>query len=233
MRVYLNLRHWVSERATAFRSGLAACGYTDIHEGIGRGDLLVTWNRIGPADAMARECERSGIPVIVVENASWGAAVPGQWLHVTRTRHNTAGLYQLGSGKRWDGLDIALAPWRSGQGESVVLVQRGIGSPPTCQPRGWHLEQRGRLRMHPGMNPAKPLREDLARASKVITWGSAAAVQAAIWGIPVESHMPNWIGAQDNTDAGRLQMLRRMAWAQWKLEEIASGQAFSHLLGRG
>lgn len=235
MRVYLNLRHWVSERANAFQDGLKRLGYTDIHLGIGRGDLLVTWNRIQAADRMANECERSDIPVIVAENASWGAAVPGQWLHITRTRHNTADLYQVGSTKRWDGLEVPLAPWRTGgHGETVVLAQRGIGAPPTAQPPHWVQTQAGRVRPHPGRMPSgRPLREDLAKAGKVITWGSAAAVQAAIWGIPVESHMPNWIGEQNNTDAGRLAMLRRMAWAQWNLEEISSGRAFAHLLGRG
>ena len=51
-----------------------------------------------------------------------------------------------------------------------------------------------------------------------------------MWGIPVESHMPNWIGAQDNTEAGRLAMFRRLAWAQWQLSEIATGEPFRRLL---
>jgi len=65
-----------------------------------------------------------------------------------------------------------------------------------------------------------------------VTWGSGAAVKALTWGIHVESHMPNWIGEQDNTDAGRLEMFRRLAWAQWTLDEIEDGTAFRHLLVR-
>jgi hypothetical protein len=42
--------------------------------------------------------------------------------------------------------------------------------------------------------------------------------------------MPNWIGAQDNTDHGRLSMFRRLAWAQWRIEEIANGDPFAWLL---
>jgi hypothetical protein len=64
----------------------------------------------------------------------------------------------------------------------------------------------------------------------VITWGSGAAVRALLRGIPVESHMPNWIAAQDNTDAGRLAMFRRLAWANWRLSEIADGVPFRRLL---
>jgi hypothetical protein len=70
----------------------------------------------------------------------------------------------------------------------------------------------------------------LAKASKVVTWGSGAAIKALMMGIRVESHMPNWIGEQDNTDEGRLAMFRRLAWANWRLSEIESGQAFRWLL---
>lgn len=59
---------------------------------------------------------------------------------------------------------------------------------------------------------------------------SGAALQALLWGIPVASEMPDWIGAQDNTDAGRLAMFRRLAWAQWTLEEISDGLPFRSLL---
>ena len=54
-----------------------------------------------------------------------------------------------------------------------------------------------------------------------------------MWGIRVESHMPNWIGEQDNTDEGRVAMFRRLAWAQWTLEEIESGEPFQRLIRCG
>ncbi len=56
-------------------------------------------------------------------------------------------------------------------------------------------------------------------------------MKALLWGIPVESHYPRWIGKQDNTDAGRLAMFERLAWAQWTHEEIAEGLPFRRLLG--
>ncbi len=42
--------------------------------------------------------------------------------------------------------------------------------------------------------------------------------------------MPHWIGEQDNTDAGRLAMFRRLAWAQFRMAEIESGEAFARML---
>jgi hypothetical protein len=91
--------------------------------------------------------------------------------------------------------------------------------------KGW------RIRRHPGTKPAKPLEDDLVQCGRVITWGSGAAIKALMMGIPVTSHMPGWVGEQDNTDDGRLAMFRRLAWAQFRLSELESGYAFARMLG--
>lgn len=231
MRAWLNLRHQQSERGAAFRKGLERLGY-EVELGIPSSpdDLFVTWNRIGQADRAANIFESAGRPVLVCENATWGNDFAGgQWLTMARNRHNTAGMFPVGGHDRWDSLRVDLQPWRT-SGETVILAQRGIGSPPTVMPHGWAYHQKGRLRPHPGRGLSKPLADDLAKAGKVVTWGSGAAVLALMWGIPIESHMPNWIAEQDNTDAGRLAMFRRLAWAQWRLEEVSSGKAFEWLL---
>lgn len=221
MRALLNLRYTVPERRAAFEQGLKR---------IGDPEVFVTWNRIGAADRTAKEYEARGLPVIVAENAAWGNEFQGQqWYSLALNWHNTAGRFPIGGPERWDALGADLMPWRSG-GETVVLPQRGIGPPGVAMPRDWPAKQIGRIRSHPGTRPCKPLEEDLARAGKVVTWGSGAAVKALMWGIPVESHMPNWISEQDNTDDGRLAMFRRLAWAQRNLAEIASGEAFEWLL---
>jgi hypothetical protein len=197
-----------------------------------KGDILVTWNRVGIGHLSAQAFESCGLPVLVTENASWGNSFAGDsWLTIARSQHNTAGRFPVGDDARWDDLGIELAPWRIG-GETVILPQRGIGSPPTAMPQKWldKLKVSGRIRTHPGTKPAIPLEQDLANCGHVITWGSGAAIKALMMGIPVTSHMPNWIGEQDNTDEGRLAMFRRLAWAQWRYSEIESGEAFSRLL---
>lgn len=233
MQAWLNLRHAGSERAVRFAAGLGRLGYM-VSRGVtfepGPDDILVTWNRITSGEQAAREFERRGLPVIVAENATWGNWLAGrEWLTLARNHHNTAGRFPVGGPERWDALGVELEPWRT-EGETVILPQRGLGSPPTAMPRDWPWSQEGRIRLHPGMNSVKPLHDDLARAGRVVTWGSGAAVKALMWGIPVESHMPGWIAEQDNTDGGRLDMLRTLAWAQWLSEEIESGEAFERLL---
>lgn len=230
---WLNLRYSIPERIEAFRLGLQRHGY-EIRHGIsqnpGARDVLLTWNRVGHVDQIAGRYGQ----VLVAENAAWGNGLAGRrWISLARDRHNTAGMFPLGGAERWDALGIELKPWRT-EGETVLLPQRGIGSAPTAMPRDWLVGAQarfpGRVRRHPGRGDAKPLEEDLAHCGRVVTWGSGAAVQALMWGIPVVSEMPDWIGAQDNTDAGRLEMFRRMAWAQWKLEEVSAGVPFERLL---
>jgi hypothetical protein len=224
---WLNLRYSEGDRADAVVSAVCKLGFkpkTGLCPDPGESDLMVTWNRIGEADRIANRFRR----VIVLENASWGKGViEGRWLSVARDRHNTAGMFPVGGPERWDSLGVELCEWRS-DGETVILPQRGIGSPPTAMPRGWEAKHKGRIRRHPGTRPAKPLKEDLSKCGRVVTWGSAAAIQALMMGIPVVSEMPNWIGEQDNTDEGRLAMFRRLAWAQWQYHEL--DEAFARLL---
>lgn len=235
MKAWLNLRYSLSDRYDAFSQGFKKLGYSTEH-GIPKeakqGDLFCSWNRIGRADVIAQQFEAAGLPVIIAENSTWGNDfLGGQWLSLWRNLHNRAG--RFGKPDRWDCLNVELAPWRTGE-EVVILPQRGIGSPPVAMPHGWadraYKRTGGRVRPHPGKNPCKTLEDDLANARLVVTWGSGSAVKALMIGVPVESDMPNWCGEQNNTDAGRLAMFRRLAWSQWHMDEIRSGEAFEWLL---
>lgn len=228
MRALLNLRYTTDERARMFRAGLESLGYTVLLGQSGTpepGDLFITWNRIGHADHTANQFVSAGARVLVVENASWGNEFAGDnWYHIAENYHNTAGCFPVGDSARWDSIGVELQPWRT-KGETVILMQRGIGK--HGSPVGWSNGIDVRRRPHPGRNKSSmPLDQDLAHAGKVVTWGSGAAIKALMMGIPVESKMPNWIGQQDNTDEGRLAMFRKLAWAQWRHGEIESGEAF-------
>lgn len=234
-RAWLNLRFTVPERRAIFTVGLERLGFEVRHElthDPREGDVLVTWNRIHDGDEAARIFQARNLPVIVTENATWGNEFAGRnWYTLTRNFHNVSGTFPVDGAERFDSLGVGLGDWRR-DGETVVLASRGIGPAAYRMPPNWPGQQRGRVRAHPGRFPerAKPLREDLANCGQVVTWGSGAATTALMWGIPVESHQPQWIAAQDNTDAGRLAMFRRLAWAQWTMDEIASGEPFARLL---
>jgi hypothetical protein len=233
MRAWLNLRFTVPERRAIFTAGLERLGYEvryELTRNPERGDIFVTWNRIHDGDEVARTFTDHGLPVIVTENATWGNEFAGRnWYTLARDYHNISGAFPVGDPERWDSLGVELEPFRT-SGETVILASRGIGPAAFRMPPDWPGRQRGRIRAHPGRKEGKPLRDDLAQCGRVVTWGSGAAVKALMWGIPVDSHQPRWIAAQDNTEAGRLAMFRSLAWAQWTHEEIASGEPFVRLL---
>lgn len=235
---WLNLRHNVKSRTEAFTKGLERLGYT-VQPGVttvpNPGDIFVTWNRIREGRLAAGAFESRGLPVLVAENASWGNGfMGGHWYTLARGYHNTSGCFPIGDASRWDEIEADVKPWRRPGGETIILPSRGIGPPGHAMPDGWGQSALarfgGRLRPHPGQDGCLPLDEDLKSAGRIITWGSGAAILALMWGVRVLSEMPNWIGEQDNTDQGRLDMFRRLAWAQWRLGEIASGEAFARLL---
>lgn len=241
MRAWLNLRFTVPERRRAFREGLTRLGYV-VNEGFPdfptATDVLVSWNRIGDAHRIAGIFEKAGAQVLIAENAAWGNDFAcRRWYTITRHYHNLAGpeYFDEGEPDRWRKLGVSLRPFRKGGAETVILPQRGIGPERVKMPSDWTQRARreypgARVRLHPGTNKVVELERDLACAKEVVTWGSGAAIKALLWGIPVRSYLPGWIGAQDNTDEGRLAMFERLAWAQWTLEEISQGIPFRRLL---
>jgi hypothetical protein len=206
------------------------------------GDVLLIWNRSGVNEHDARRFESVGATVLVAENGYLGKEWLGiKWFALAIGHHNGLGLWHDEGPDRWDRYGVELHPWRSGH-EVVVLPQRGIGEPGIAMPRSWPAAKYGRVREHPGIRPCKPLNDDLAHAAYVVTWGSGAALKALLFGVPVYYGLSGWIGAQaalpisdiggspKRSDADRLAMFRRLAWAQWTVNEIETGEPFLRLM---
>ncbi len=234
-------------RRADFLAGLTACGY-EIVANLPKpkpGDLLVTWNRHGAKDALARHFEAAGATVLVVENGHLGKVWRGRkWFALARGHHAGAGDWPDGGPARWDGWNVEMAPWREGR-DVIVLEQRGIGEPGIASPPGWanHVQARigGRIRRHPGADvPAVSLADDLKDARCVVTWHSSAALHAILLGVPVFYEFPQWIGAgaarhlsefhKGPKHGDRLGMFRRLAWAMATDEEVRSGEAIARLV---
>jgi hypothetical protein len=237
-------------RAERFAQGLRAAGF-DVCSSIPNpkhGDVLLIWNRYGRFDEEARRFEKGGARVVVTENSYLAGMIPGRWHALAIGHHGGAGTWICGGPERWDSLGVELSPFRWVGREVVILGQRNIGEPGIASPLGWAEVTKhkigGRIRPHPGNEPAKlSLADDLAHASGVMTWASSAALVALMLGVPVWYEMPKWIGATasrpieewgrtaNRSDRDRLAMFRKLIWAQWRIEEIEDGTAFRHLLG--
>jgi hypothetical protein len=246
-RAVIMLRDDPHYRRDAFAKGLRRVGFEIMQQGSpGPSSVLVLWNRkAGREEQLAEAYERSGATVLIAENGYIGKDKDGHQLYaISRGGHNGSGQWFIGEQDRWAKLGIELKPWRepfAEDGYVLVCGQRGIGSRTMASPGGWHtrvVHEQGRLippvgpfhiRPHPGNNhkPATTLEQDFAKARGVLVWSSSSGVKALVAGLPVCYAAPRplaWLKGP------REEALRRMAWAQWTLEEIADGTAFECLL---
>lgn len=244
-------------RLDAFRTGLERCGYavrTAPPASAGADDLLVIWNRGRINAKLAKLYDAARASVLVAENGYLGREWRGGvWYAIARDHHNGAGAWPDGGPGRWESFGVELAPWRQDGDALVVLAQRGIGESHLCGTRAWAQQTAAalakrtrrpvRIRWHPGEPPYRvSLEDDLRDAFAVVTWSSGAALKALLLGVPVFYGCPSWIGrdaARPLSDelespflGDRLPMLRRLAWAMWNVDEIATGEPFRCLTSR-
>jgi len=238
-------------RPDAFLEGLGRHGYTPSAKHNARpGNVLLIWNRKGRDHRLAQTYEAAGGTVIVAENGYITPHRKTKTYAIALNHHNGAGTWPVGGPERWDSLGIEIQPWRTDGDHILLLPQRGIGEPSIAMPRGWPADMAGKLsrmgrrvviRQHPGPEKSEPY-EALKGAWAAVTWASGAGIKALVAGVPVFHGLPSWIGAQaacgdisrlaDPPMPDRLPMLRRLAWSQWTLSEIQSGEPFAWLLQR-
>ncbi len=259
MRAYSLIRPGPIYRREAFDAGLKAAGL-DLRKGSpmhgDKCDVLVIWNRYGDNHNLASRVEAGGGRVIVAENGYLGSDAQGRQLYaLAEGGHNGSGRWPAGDGSRWNALGVELQPMRE-KGEHILICpNRSFGRPDFIMPLGWaertaeHLKKFTdrpiRIRPHPGnwqtKPPKVPLADDLKNAHAVVIWASSAGVHALVAGVPVICTSPFWIlkgaapGHIEDVDqasaAEREPAFERLAWAQWTLDEISSGEPFKRLLG--
>ena len=243
------LRASLHYRRECFDAGLAAASF-DVVKALPHpqpGDVVLTWNRYGAGEEMARYFEQCGATALVVENGYLGKSWRGgEWFALAIGHHNGAGRWPDLGPQRWDSWGIELPPYRTGGRETLILAQRGIGEGRVRSPDLWAEQVRGRIggriRPHPGVHAVLPLEDDLEDAREVVTWNSGAALRALELGVPCWHAYREWIGAPasrrlsewgaepQRDEAARLAMFRRLAWAMWTLDEIKTGEPLRHVL---
>jgi hypothetical protein len=221
------------------------------------GDVGLIWNKTARSQQTVKMAQIGGCPVMVAENGYVGKDAQGiQPYALALDGHNGSGRWHAPNSSRMEALHLDLKPLKDPlpfQSNILVADQRGIGSdlmrsPPrfgasavaTLQSRGFSAH----LRPHPGRNtPATTLVDDLANCAALVVWSSNCATTAIIAGLPVYYAAPTMactpavvpfnhglgIGALPS-EADRLQGLTKMAWAQWFISEITSGEPLKLLL---
>ncbi len=251
---------FADDRHGAIEEGLRRTGYRVVKgpgPAKDERDVLLTWTvHKGYKENTARAFEAQGGRVVVCEEAHLKGLVRGEKLFtVVLHDHNGGGPWPIGGPERWASFDIELVPWRERGEHIVVREQRGIGSRKIGSPPNWHQDTAARLRQmtsrpvvirrHPKIVAREgleqiPLKKALHDCHALVTWASSDGTLALIEGVPVFALAPNFFveSACDRDLANiespampdRLPAFERLAWAQWSLNEIRSGETFEVLL---
>lgn len=241
-------------RHIAIGRGLARLGYEPtwaLDRSIGAGDAIVTWNLTG-RDGLVEIARAAGAKLVVAEEAYTRRLAPGKRFALALWGHAGSGIWPDGGIERWERLGIELTPWRAVGERIVVCGQRGIGSKAMASPPNWHEMTAKKLwgltarpvvvRPHPGKrkNEIEPFLAQIAGAHAVVVWSSACGVEALVHGVPVFYAAPFFVAAaaarrwprdvEDCFLADRAHALGRVAWAEWDLGEIESGEALERVL---
>lgn len=184
------------------------------------------------------------------------SVTPGSYYSLAVGGYNGSGRWFVGGRERFDALEIELKPWAAPGGHLLICPNRGFGSRVMCPPQNWGQNKvqqwrsyagEVRVREHPGnKRPGRELREDLIGCSAISIWASSAGVHALVAGVPVYCDAPKWVckGAtvemvgclpherREAWDRARLDAMIGLAWHQWTVNEVMSGEPFDHLLRR-
>lgn len=258
MRAWSSIRALPHYRHDAFAQGLRNAGY-DVTLGEPTapalpGDVFVCWNRYGSIEVACDRFEAQGGTVIVAENGYLGMDREDRRIYALAVGyHNGRGRWPDGGPDRFAALGRAPAPLSTGGDHILVAPNRPFGARGGIMTHDWAGDVARRLRSvtrrpvrvrpHPGNSaPQTPLENDLAGAWCVVIWSSSVGIGALMAGIPVICECPFWI-CKDATGAdiasverpffdyaARQRSLERMAWGQWTVEEIESGEPFRRLM---
>lgn len=243
--------------AGAFADGIAAAGHTAHFRSIGdhtKGEtepcdvVIVDGLRERGADVLA-DFEKRGIPVIVtdlgyIDRASGPTDIEGHW------QVGIGGLNRLPSidcpGDRFVKLGVEVAAPRTDGAVTIIAGQHvGDAAHPfktAAEIARWAEEIASKIdgevvfRPHPRSPDVRPnlpiddlpLAESLARAKNVVAYSSNIGNDALLAGVQPLANGPA-IWADVSIDA-RDAYFAKLAYAQWTLDEISSGEAIRFLV---
>jgi hypothetical protein len=178
-----------------------------------------------------------------------GGPKPTDYYSVSLDWHNGRGSWPCGGPERFRAIGVELKPWREKGSYVLICPNRSFGVGAQVMRSDWAASTARRLsretkreirtRAHPGNNaPQRSIEEDLTYAWAVVVWSSSVAVHSLLAGIPTFIEAPWQVlkraGASGKVDdpivPDRLPHFERMAWHQWTVKEIESGEPFRALL---
>lgn len=234
----------------AFASGLQRHGWrTTISHQPAKCDLLMLWG-VRRKDCITRQKELGG-EVCILER---GYTAWPQWISVSfggqlNGRATFRGPF-TDSSRFEKYLSHLLYPWKPDDGGEVIVMGQCYGDT-SCgeiNVRSYFpamvnaFEKQGfktRFRPHPREKVTVPIADDLAKARFVVTWNSISGVDAVLAGVPTvamdQGSMVWDVAGHELTmppKPRRAAWAHALAWKQWQMSELASGECWE-IVGGG
>lgn len=179
-----------------------------------------------------------GVPVIVL-NLPYFRERPEYW-QVSVDGLNRPPMFDCQQ-DRFDALGLAIkAKGGDAKGYTLIACQNATDKShglSEADYAAWEAAQDGKLRPHPHVAVSKTsLADDLAGASCVKTLCSTTGIDALLAGVPAVADLPEraaWgalSGAKLPSVKQRAALFSRLAYGQWTLDEMASGECARFLL---
>lgn len=227
----------------AFAAGLRRHGLTVTSGTLPRpADILVLWGV--RRSELIRSQKAAGGEVVILERGYLGDRFA--WTSVSFGGGlNGRGIFRgpFDDGSRWEAhFAHLMQPWQRREGPVVVMGQvptdnavRHIDFNRWARRTLDHFRASGRqayIRPHPQVaKGGRPLADVLAEAAMVVTYNSNSGVDAVLAGVPTIAMDPGsmaWdVTGHDLSEVAptpdRTAWAHRLAWCQWRMDEIASG----------
>lgn len=256
MKAWLRIPAQPLDRWRAFQQGLVRIGFKVIEPhrscDLGPGDVIVTWNVTTRDRDQIEAAAVFGARHIVAENGYLTSAGGTRFIALSRDGHNGSGTWPVGGPERWARMERSLPPLHVSGNLVLVCAQRGIGSEGMAMPRAWPSETARRIeamgfaahiRHAPSACFGQPsLDSELAQSRAVAIWTSNVGTLARLAGKNVilcgPHHIVDGCMGRDFEEIAHpkhrdpLPAFQRLAWAQWTVEEIKSGEPFKMLMER-
>lgn len=225
-----------------FAAGIQACGErarvvlqppAQLHDG-----AAVFYGVVPETAHLWQQARREGRDWYYIDNSYFDAS-RGTHYRITRNAVQFKGIAPS-DGKRRAALGLPVSPMRDGGDHVVICLQSPSFMKVVAEtdPQAWFdgirakVARRGLLMRLRGWNGDKgrqmaTLKGDLQRAALLVTWSSAAAIEAYRAGVPVQ--VAEQSAAQGIAPAQRDDWLNSLADNQWTLDELSNGTAWRAL----
>jgi transposase len=213
---------------TIMRAFAEGCGGTFLEQANPeyQAAITVVWGLLRGAPDIIARAKADGAPWYYLDHGYVKRGHPHGYFRATFQSYQKTWVEERPA-DRWEALETPLRPWRGGTDVVYVPPSPTVSAlfGPIVMPMGDPVSPKN----------GKPVLEKFPKAKAIVTWNSIAAVEAVIAGVPAVVYGESAARPVASPSTDDLRFPEREPWAhslaygQWTLKEMESGQAWQVL----